>query len=269
MIRNNLLNRVKLPYNQVRGSFEARQNKAAQFTHRVMNNLSVQLDDRGVSLSKFGRELKKLLPENLDFFVQKNKDKESYAQLCNIYSKENVIVKQSLEIRPNERGKIDVTHAPTISHEIRHLADSLFHPKIIAREQAITKKGLDTDKFMAFYDDNIYVKEMEGGRKLQRDIMKSIRHDTEKVLRGFSAQEKVDMLQYIRYNLITERNAFKQTAKTGKKLYKKNMKVYEDELFDQRKEYMFDEKIKLFHDMIADIIKEERGRHKAALKKSK
>ena len=97
--------------------------------------------------------------------------------------------------------------------------------------------------------------------------MKSIRHDTEKVLRGFSAQEKVDMLQYIRYNLISERNAFKQTAKTGKKLYKKNMKVYEDELFDQRKEYMFDEKIKLFHDMIAEIIKKERGIHAAKLKR--
>lgn len=267
MIKNNILNRVKLPYKEVRGSFEARQNKAAHFTHGVMNKISGQLDEKGISLSKFGRELKKVLPKNLDFFVQKNKDKESYAQLCNIYSKDNVIIKQSLEIRPNEQGKINILHIPTISHEIRHLADSLYHPKILSREQSITKKGLDTDKFMAFYDDNIYVKEMEGGKKLQRDIMKSIRHDTEKILKGFSAEEKIDMLQYMRYSLISERNAFRGGAKAGKKLFKKNKPVFEDEMIDQTKEYMFSEKIKLFHDMIAEIIKKERGIHSSKLKK--
>lgn len=269
MIKNSLLKQVSLPYKEVRGSFAARQNKAAQFTHGVMNNFYGQLDEKGISISKLGRELKKVLPENLDFFVQKNKDTESYAQLCNTYNKNNTVVKLSLEISPNERGKINVLHIPTIAHEIRHLADSLYHPKILAREQAITRKGLDTDKFMQFYEDNIYVKEMEGGRKVQRDIIKSIRRDTEKALKGRRAEDKIDMLQYIRNNLISENNAFKESTRTAKKLHKKNRSVYEDELSNQTKEYMFDEKIKLFHDMIAEIIKEERGRHKAQLKRKK
>lgn len=264
-MNNQLLKSVSLPYQAVRGSFETRQNKAAQFTHKVINHLSGQLDTKGVSFSRFGREISKVMPENLAVFVKKNKDSESFAQLNRIFTKDNFIVKQSLEFIPNEKGKLDVTHLPSIGHEVRHLADSLYHPKILSREQLLAKKGLDTDKFYNFYDNDVYVQEMEGGKKLKKEIIKDIKCKTKKAIKGYTSEDKVNLLQFIRYSLISEKNAYKEEEKLAKKLFKKNKPVYEESLQNQTKEYMFDEKIKLFHDMIAEIIKEERGRHKAKL----
>lgn len=263
---NKLLKSVSLPYQTVRGSFETRQTKAAQFTRKIMSHLSGQFDNEGISLSRLGREIKKVMPENLAVFVRKNKDAESYAQLNRFYTKDNFIVKQSLEFVPNENGKLNVSYLPSIAHEVRHLADSVYHPKILSREQLLARKGLDTDKFYNFYDNDVYVPEMDGGKKLNKAILKDIRNKTKKVLKGYSAEDKVNLLQYIRYSLISERNAYKTEFKTAKKLYNKNQPVYEDSLNDQTKDYMFDEKIKLFHDMTAELIKEERERHKAKLK---
>ena len=264
MIRNNLLKTVKLPYKEVKGSFELRQQKAGQFTHKVMKNLSSQVKN-GVSLSKFARGFKKVLPENISVFVKKNKDKESYAQLNRVYTEDNYIVKQVLELNTNEQNKINNLHIPTITHEVRHLADSLYHPKIISREQIVAKKGLDSDKLTKFYDENIYVREMGYTNKMKKKIIKDIGHDIKKVLRGLKTEDKIDVLQNMRYNLISERNAFKEENKIAKKLYNKKQDVYEDTLENSSKEYMFDEKIQLFKKMIYELIKRERGINKAKL----
>ena len=97
MTKNYLLNNVRLPFQIVRGSFETRQQKAAQFTHKIVNELSGQIDYEGVHLSKLGRMLKRLLPDNFNLFVRKNSDKESYAQLDVMLNKDNYIAGEFLK----------------------------------------------------------------------------------------------------------------------------------------------------------------------------
>ena len=263
---NSLSKTVKLPYKVTCGSFDLRQMKSEQFTRKIMSEVSSQLNSEGISMSKLGRSLSKFMPENLKVFVKKNKDSESYAQLNRVFSKDNTIVSQSIEIKPDKGKKITNLQIPTITHEVRHLADSLFHPKMLSREQMIEKKGLGVNKIYNLYDNEIYVSEYSGGKKLNSFIMKNIRHKTETALRGFSVKDKIDILQYIRYSLMSERNAFKDEYKTAKKIYKKRQPVFEDTLQDQTKEYMFDEKINLFKTMAFELIKKERGIHKAKLR---
>ncbi len=269
MITNNLLKTVTLPYKTVQGSFELRQQKAEQFTHKFVNNISGKIFDNGMSLSQLGRAVKAFVPKNIKVFIKKNNDVDSIAQLNRTFTKNNWIVNQSLEMVPNKNKKIDVSHLPTIAHEIRHLADSLYHPKILSREQKLAKANLDTDKFYNFYDNEIYVTEIEGGKNLNKLIMKDIKHKTEKVLRGYSTRDKINMLQYMRYSLISEYNAYKDEYKLAKKLYKKNQPVFEDVLEDQTKGYMFNEKIKLLKSMIQELITKERGIHKSCIKNNK
>lgn len=266
MIKNNLLKTVSMPYQTVRGSFEVRQQRAEQFTRKAMKEISGVISKEDISLSKFGRIVKKIFPKNLKIFVKKDKGTDSYARVNRIFTKDNYIVNQSLDMTPNENGKITSLEIPFICHEIRHMSDYMYHPKILSREQLIAKKGLDTKKFLNFYDTDVYVEEMEGGKKLRKAILNDIRNHTTKALKGYSAEDKINMLQYIRYNLITERNAYKDEHKMAKKIHKKKQPVYNELLQDQTKEYMFDEKIKLFHDMIAELIKKERGIHRAKLK---
>ncbi len=259
---NGLRKSTHLPYQVVKGSFETRQSRAAQFTNQIVDTLSEQIDDKGISLSKLGKTLKKVLPENLAIFVRKNKDKTFNAQISTMYSEDYQPVMYALEFLPNKNNRIDTLSVPAICHEVRHLADSLYHPKFLSREQAIVRKKLDTTKIDQFYKNQIYNKEEINGKKSKKNVLKHIKQQTKKLLRGYSAEDKIDILQDIRYNLITEQNAYKNEAKAVKKLRKKNKttdKRYSDNSID---DFMFDEKIQLFHDMTLELIQKERFKNK-------
>lgn len=267
MITNNLLKSIKLPYNTVKGTVEQRQQKAAQFTHKVMNQLSGSIDGKEMSISKFGRSLKKILPKNLNVYVKKNKDTDSDAQLSRVYSETNQIIAQVLEINTNEHNKLDVLSIPIITHEIRHLADTLYHPKILSRAQMLIKKEIFTDKFFDFYQNDVYIMESGDNKSLKKYIIQDIKYHTKKTLRGLPVEDKVNLLQYMRYSLISERNAYKAESKIAKKMYKKNKPFYKDSICDPTNDYMFDDKIKLFKNMSFELLKKERNMHKANLKK--
>jgi len=266
MIKNNLLKCVTLPYKTVKGSEMLRHQKACQFTDKIINNLSGQLDNKGVSLSKFARKLGKLLPKELSFFVKKNEFTDSYASLCRVYDNKNYITSLYLGITPNTDKKITQLEIPTIAHEIQHLADSLFNPKILSREQIVTKKGLDTKKMFNFYDKEIYSLEEFTGKKDKKDIIKIIKNKTKNILKGLPTKDKIDILQYMRYELASEKNAYNAGYKQAKKMNKKNIPIYEDSLNNHKNKYMFDEKIKLLKNMAFELIKKEREIHKAKLK---
>lgn len=266
MTINKLLPQVSLPYRVVSGSFEYRQNKAQQFTHKIINDISGVIGSEGITISKLNKLIKHLLPRNLVFSARKIKVKNTEAQLSRVFSDRNFVVEQVLEIKPDENGLITLFHIPEIAHEIRHLADSLFHPKFLLRDQSIAQKIKFLDKYGDFYDKNVYVKEIFFGKKDKIRILKQIRHQIRKALRGLKIEDKINLLQEMRYNLISERNAYKAGSKTAKKIFNKNIPVYEDALYNPSKEFMFNEKIKLLETIIYEMISKERGIHKAKLK---
>lgn len=268
MITGRLLKTVSLPYNAVKGSVACRQYKAEQFTHRVINNISGQLINHSIPFSIFGRLLKNFLPHNLEIFVKKNTASDSFAQLRRFFSKDIFINKQSIELIPEKNNSINYLCIPALAHEIRHLADSLFHSKILSREQILAQKGLDTYKYTHFYDTEVYTKEMFSGKKDKKRILKNLRNKTKNVLKRLSVQDKIDLLQEMRYSLMSEKYAYKTGNKYAKKLYKKNFEIYQDDTIDYTKIYMFDEKIKLYKNMIFELIKKARGIHHAKLNKA-
>lgn len=269
MIKNNLVKSVILPYKQIKGTEFQRNQLACQFTKKIVKNLSGQLQGDGVSLSKFSREFIKLLPKNLKMSIRKHKSSDSIAALNRVFTNNDYIVSHIFELMPNKSGKIDVLHLPTIAHEVQHLADSLYNPKITAREQILAKRNMYKDKFLNFYEEEVYVPEGYRGKKDKRMIMRIVEHKTLKVLKKMCIEDKINFLQYMRYNLISEKNAYKAGNKCAKSLNKKNIKVYEDELNDHNKEYLFDEKISLFKKISSQLIKKEREIFAKRIKQNK
>lgn len=267
MIKSKLANTVRLPFYIVKGSIAQRQGKAEQFTNKVVNNISGPLKQNDVSLAKLAKLIKEVLPSNLRVFIIKCENQNPEPQISRVFTKDNRIIEQQIELILDENNKIGSSQIPAIAHEIRHLADSIYHPKILAREQIVVNKALDTDKYTKFYEEEIYVKEYYEGKKDKAYIIKYIRHRIEKVLRGLTSQDKIDFLQCIRYDMIGEYNAFKTTKKYAKKLNKDNVPLVENLVNDQTKDFILEEKINLLKNMIYELIKEERGKHRAKLKK--
>lgn len=269
MIKNNLLKCITLPYKTVKGSETLRHQKACKFTDKIINNLSGQLDNEGISLSKFARKLGKLLPKKLSFFVKKNSFADAEASLSRVYNEKDKIATYYLGITPNKNKKITRLEITTIAHEMQHLADALFNPKALSREQCVTQKGLDTKKILNFYSNKIYNLENFNGKKDKNKIIKTLRNKTKNILKGFSAKDKINILQYMRYSLSSEKNAYTTEYKWAKKLNKKNIPIYEDSLNNYNKEYMFNEKLMLLKNMAFELIKKERGKTAAKLKNKK
>lgn len=268
MIKNKLLRTVTLPYKQIKGSEIQRHQNSCAMANRIVRNLSGQLQGEGISLSKFSREFRKLIPQNLSLSIQKHKSSDSNAALNRAFAGNNYIVRHIFELSTNKSGKVDILQLPTIAHEVQHLTDSLYNPKIVAREQILAKTNMYEDKFMNFYEEEVYVPEGFRGKKDKRTILKIIEHKTDKILRRLKIEDKINFLQYMRYNLILEKNAYKAGNKCAKSLNKKNIPVYEDELCDYNKEYLFDEKISLIKNYTYKLIKKEREIHAKKIKKS-
>ena len=95
--------------------------------------------------------IRRLLPKNLKMSIRKHKSSDSIAALNRVFTNNDYIVSHIFELMPNKSGIIDVLHLPTIAHEVQHLADSLYNPKITAREQILAKRNMYKDKFLNFY----------------------------------------------------------------------------------------------------------------------
>ena len=259
---NKLLRTATLPYKTIRGSYELRQQKAASFTRKIMSEIDGQVDEGGISLSKFGRKIKKNLPQNLSFYVDKNRDKSSYAQLSVLYDGKERACEYEFSIELGKTGKIDVSHLPVIVHEVTHLSDYLFHPKTLARSQQIKQSTINLSKYYDFYDKEVYIREKIDKNNTKENVLKRIRKKTKIFMAGWPIKDRINILQDMRYSLISERNAYKKQYKMAKKLHRKNTAVDKDFLEDDTKIYMFDEKIELLKQMTLRFINWERKQNR-------
>ena len=116
------------------------------------------------------------------------------------------------------------------------------------------KHGFDFEKL----DENI-----------KKYILNRLRHKIEHFFRGMPADVKMDYIQDAKYCLLSEKYAYSTQRKYAKIAKKKHFPFNADELENENKNFMFDEKIKLLKDMGFEIIKKERSEHARRLKEHK
>lgn len=259
---------AQLPFDMVKGTNIERDKQVRNLVTHMTRGIEQHLIHRDITVANFRRILRELIPKPILLLVDKNEDKSALATM-NILSEANHrIYGYELDFNPiSVNRKVSILDLPTIVHEIQHFADFLFHPKFLSREQALCRKNLYTDKYEKFFEDQLYIKEEFFGKKDKIFILKDIKRNIKKFLRNKSAEDKLDYLQYMRYNLILEDRAFRTQHKIAKRLSKKKFEVEKEYLTNQNREYMFEEKIRLLEHMISDLIKSERGKHHAKLKR--
>ena len=128
--------------------------------------------------------------------------------------------------------------------------------------------NLYTEKYNKLYDD-LYSREYPDGRKDKKYIINKHKHKIEHFLRRMPADVKMDYIQDARYCLLTEKYAYNTQRKYAKIAQKKNYPFNKDDLRDEKKIFMFDEKIKLLEELGFEIIKKERLKHAQKINKNK
>lgn len=270
---NCLLPQVKLPYKYVRGTIQYRQGKAAQLTDYFYRNLRGQFKDGKISLAKIQDCVDSVMPSRIKVSVRNllseldDTDVEAYSDT--LYSSSSGKINVLTIELPTVDNKISIQDLPALMHEFQHVADQIFHPKILSRNQDLARKGLCTDEYRDLYETYIYNYEAPESKREHDYILKRMEQVIKSFMSKMSPEEKAGYLQDSRYCLMLEENAYHTQYKYAKKLKKQHVPLRDDSLIKENKDYMFAEKIELLNNMLASLIRKERLIHRSKLNHEK
>lgn len=269
---NRLLSQVKLPYAYTRGSIHERSANAGKLVCEFYKTIKGRFKNGELTLKELQECVNDVLPgEGTLKVIAKTCNEADYEGRSDVLysSMSGKTTATTMEVTPSKNGKYTTKDISTIVHEFQHVADQIYNPKYLARSQYMTNEGLYSDKYNNLYDYHLYNKEDPESKSDKNYILNRIKRIIQKFLRGESTEDKINYLQDMRYALIMEDNAYNTQFKYAKKLKKQHSKVNYLDLIKFNKEYMFKEKIELLKSLAGEIIKAERGKHAARLKKEK
>ena len=276
MIINKLAQSVRIPLEISRGSTVQRQKKALDFASQLYENLMKDFEDNYsiMKYSELENRINKILPDkNFKVMVKELSKEKADESECNalcqiLFNNNHQAQAHSIDI-PGINHTIRPIHLPEVLHEIVHIADNMFNPKLVSREQKINQKNLNTKKYGNFYDDNFYCGEIIESKRDKKDALKIIENNTRKFLKGLNISDKIDYIQDMRYSLLSEINAYKFQVKTAQKLKEKGFMIQDYEFDDMSEIGLYKEKIKLLKNLAIEYISKERAQHKSKIKRNK
>lgn len=255
------LPRLTLPYKLCRGSLADRQRLASRLVNKLFNNMQGGFKNGEMHVQKVQEYVDEVLPGAFNIKVRGGFEDSEFAASNDIYystfSQKAKLMTIELGTKKN---KIKHTNLVDIMHEFRHVADVLFNPKYLVRNEYMVQEGLYTKKFDKLFDEIIYNVENIDSKASRSAAIKKVEHKVRKFLRGMSAEDKVNCLQDMRYSLESENFAYLTQYKVAKKLKKKHINISEDDLCKWHLDFMFIEKINLLKRIAFEVIQKERNK---------
>ena len=260
-----LLPSVKLPYAVTHGSIAERSAKAADLVEQLKLKTESSIKNETINLRKLQTIIDGILPEQISIKVLKNKNTTCSALNDTISNEKWQITDLTMELDSKD-GVLPQEMIIGVLHEGRHIADALFNPKYLARQQTLEQKGLYSRKYDDVYENQFYISEYAETPKEIRETMKIIKHKLHNLLRGYSPSDKVNIIQDLRYGLETEKNAYIMQYKYGQEFCKKGIVKREDYYENHTPKFLFDEKMALLKQTAFEIIQKARKDHAQKLK---
>ena len=181
---NKLSPTVKLPFKEVKGSVNYRQSKACNMVDKLYREILPQFNKKEeISFAQAKKALKNVLKGQIDIPIRKNGYSDIFDGGSDILYSEftGQISKTTIDIG-TIKNKIKRVELTTLLHEFQHVADQIFHPKYLTRNQKMANIGLYTKKYDRLYDDLIYNREFPEGKKDKKIILKHLRNKITKFL---------------------------------------------------------------------------------------
>ncbi len=217
---------------------------------RISKNLSVERT--GIILPKLEKILKENLPEKINFCIAKKDPRKIYDGCILTELDRKKVINYRMEL-PIENKELSVFKIPTFMHEVTHLLDFALNSQYKVVVEHLKEAEISGEAY-SLYKECFYTKHAEAFDP------KILTKKTNEFLKGYTTEEKLLILRYIKLLMITEVNAFNATKKYSEDLLKKVN--YFPTKWPKLPDYHFSEKIKSVDEMRLKIIKKERNRQK-------
>lgn len=263
-VTSKIMPHAKLPLEYVKNTFDKRNKIAKQKSIEFYKNITNECKDGVYSISRIRKCIDNLFAPNKINYTIKSEERERFSgSIANILSvdKERQILQYDgiALFLPLKKNKTEVENKYTLFHEVRHMIDYLYNPKVKMHRinNLINNEGYSnaTDYINKFFMEEISSKtNMKEFRKEASDLIDILPRDI-----------AIETLQKIRSHLITEINAYSDEIHFRFKGIK-NIDDFIDALnlkLSYKLNFKFEDKLKFANKKLNALLKEER----ASLKK--
>ena len=243
---------AKFPIEYSRGTDSEKIELAKKMNAEFFKKISKKFKTGEVSFDTFERTLKETIPAKSSVKVCKAGEQVRAYGYTALSSKNNVNINgYRIHLKANENGKISINSVQTFMHETYHYFSQMAAPKEPRRILKLLETG-QKDKFSAVYEMFLYNNLYKVDKKILNRVLNS-------VLARLSIEQKIDFLQYCRYGLRSEANAFAEGEKYGRIVQKRfKDKITGTIQHSDNKSYKFDMKIKLLNEKLKKIMTDYR-----------
>ena len=236
--------RTSLPLSAIKGTQQERLQKAIGLNLQFYEKLHDKFVQREVKTSKFKTALKDAAGGKIGVEVFNTTDSNSRLSL--LLGAKNKIRGFGLSLPHNIWGEcIRQSSAKNFLKITQSFFNEICNPKILARNIYINNHIKDTKAVIDFYAQNI-----SGKNVLTQESLDNF-------LQNRKADDKINILQFLRYNLYSERNTKQAEPQIDKQFEKLDNITYVNKKYDL-KDFYFDEKLALLCEQLKSVIQAER-----------
>lgn len=237
-----------LPLSTSTGSAVQRMQKARLFNLKFYDNLQECIRNNEIAPRTFIKALRDTMGANIGIDIAPvNSKEEAYMAYC--LNAKGVCNGYMLGLpKAFYTEKIHKNSAPTFLNETQNMFNEIFNPKILQRFKILVNKFYNIKSILQFYKENV-----SGTATLTPEAL-------ENFLKNKRYQEQIDLLQFMRYKLLSEQNTAQAKYQIDKRIECHNNFKYErkENYYDLDK-YQFGTKLGLIQNKLAEAIKLERG----------
>lgn len=240
-----------LPLSLAKGTLQQRLQKAKELNLKFYDDLQYEYVKREVKPSAFKRVLKETAGSKIriDLFDMTSAEFSKAAMAIRILANEKIKgFSFYLPFNP-VTGKIPQKAQFTFLTETQKFFNAILNPKFLTRKIAVINKHPDpSKKALAFYS-----QKLEGSAVLKKE-------DLQEFLLDKKADEKINILQILRYALIEEKALQQAAYDIDKHIEKKEHLKFVNKNYDLTP-CRYDEKLALLNETLAKTIKEARAKN--------
>lgn len=241
---------AKLPLEYSKGTDFEKIELAKKLNAELFEKISKKFRSDEISFDTFKKAVKETLPGKSSVKIMKTEERGVYGY-TSFDSKHNVnITGFMIHLPESKNGKISLDTVGTFMHETFHYFSQMAAPKETRRIAKALETGYK-NKFDMVYDMFLYTDFNFGMTNLSKTL--------DNFLSSLNTEQKIDFLQYCRYNLRNEANAFSE----GEKYARLSRDLFKDKdsirIFDSTA-YNFDIKIKLLNKKLKQVMKDNRNK---------
>lgn len=272
-------NQIRLPLEYIKGTEKMRFAYSTQLTHDLFQKISeifvinetesYTTKTTAVSKEIILEKIQEILPQPLNITIANLLDTDKSTpdtqgttffgyckgeEVCTIYQ-------QGIKMPLTENEKISVDNVWILLHEFTHVMDDIINPKIEIREmKTLLYKIFPSDLF------HKYINTDDKKLNLFNRIILNLKLN--KQMRKLTDEQKIDVLQDMRYVIKSEINAYSNMLKYQKEI-DKNLGINENLKTDEQRssEYDFNRKLKFINRKLNRTLIKARKKHTRELNK--